>query len=295
MTLQQLRYLVAVADHGTITAAASAVYVAQPALSRAMHALERELNVELFNRAGRSIALTAEGERVVRLARTVLGLVDAMAERRDRDRAAAPLRIVVTPTLSIDLVGELIPAFARHHPDIDVQVIRRDGRETLVDALRAGEAELGLVDLPIDADFTAHHLSDQEVVLASPPGTDLPDPVPVERLDGLPLVVPARGGGRRGELEKLFGAAGARPVLAVETDERVAWVASVLDGKGSLIWYRDHAVRAFGSRAELRSFQPTLSRALGIVHPRRPLTPAAHAFLQAANGAELGSSQTSGY
>lgn len=282
MTLQQLRYLVAVADHGTITAAAASVYVAQPALSRAMHALERELNVQLFNRAGRRIALTAEGDRVVGLARTVLELVDAMAERRDRDqdRPAATLRIVVTPTLSIDLVGELIPAFARHHPDIDVTVIRRDGRERLVDALRAGEAELGLVDLPVDAEFTAHHLSDQEVVLASPPGTDLPDPVPVERLDGLPLVVPARGGGRRGELEQLFGAAGARPVLAVETDERVAWVASVLDGKGSLIWYRHHAVRAFGSRAEVRSFQPCLTRALGIVHPRRPLTPAAHAFLQ---------------
>lgn len=281
MTLQQLRYLVAVADHGTITAAAASVYVAQPALSRAMHALERELNVQLFNRAGRRIALTAEGDRVVGLARTVLGLVDTMAERPepDQDRAAT-LRIVVTPTLSIDLVGELIPAFARHHPDVDVQVIRRDARETLVDALRTGEAELGLVDLPVDAEFTAHHLSDQEVVLASPPGTDLPDPVPVERLDGLPLVVPARGGGRRGELEQLFGAAGARPVLAVETDERVAWVASVLDGKGSLIWYRDHAVRAFGSRAELRSFQPSLTRALGIVHPRRPLTPAAHAFLQ---------------
>lgn len=282
MTLQQLRYLVAVADYGTITAAAAAVYVAQPALSRAMHALERELNVQLLNRTGRGIALTAEGDRVVGMARTVLELVDAMGAPadRDQDRPAATLRIVVTPTLSIDLVGELIPAFARHHPDVDVQVLRRDERETLVEALRAGEAELGMVDLPIDAEFTTHHLSDEEVVLASPPGTDLPDPVPVERLDGLPLVVPARGGGRRGELEQLFGAAGARPVLAVETDERVAWVASVLDGKGSLIWYRHLAVRTFGSRAEVRSFLPSLTRTLGIVHPRRPLTPAAHAFLQ---------------
>ncbi len=284
MTLQQLRYLVAVADYGSITAAAAATYVAQPALSRAIRALERELNVTLFRRTGRGITLTAEGRRVVRLARTALEVVDSMPEggKGAQVRAAAKLRIVSTPTLTIDLVGELIPAFTRYNPDVDVEVIRREAREALVAALRTGAAEIGLVDLPVDEELMTHQLRDREVVLASPPGTDLPDPVPVERLDGLPIVVPARRDGRRRELEEMFTATGVRPTVAVETDERIAWVASVLDGKASLIWYRDIAIRTFGSRATIRSFAPRLSRTLGIVHPRRPLARAARAFINIA-------------
>ncbi|GAA5123454.1 LysR family transcriptional regulator [Haloechinothrix salitolerans] len=259
MTLQQLRYLVAVADYGSITAAAAGTYVAQPALSR-------------------------EGRRMVRLARTALEVIDSMSGggHATHVRTAAKLRIVSTPTLAIDLASELIPAFARYNPDVDVEVIRREARETVVAALRTGAAEIGLVDLPVDEELMTHSLRDREVVLVSPPGTGLPNPVPVERLDGLPMVVPARSGGRRRELEELFTATGVRPTFAVETDERVAWVASVLDGKASLIWYRDIAVRTFGSRVTIRSFTPPLSRTLGIVHPRRPLARAARAFINIA-------------
>lgn len=283
MTLQQLRYLVAVADYGSITAAAAGTYVAQPALSRAMRALERELNVDLFRRTGRGITLTAEGRRMVRLARAALEVIDSMGRGHEAQvRTAAKLRIVSTPTLAIDLVGELIPAFTRYNPNVDVEVIHREAREPLVAALRTGTAEIGLVDLPVDEELMTHSLRDREVVLASPPGTDLPDPVPVERLDGLPMVVPARGEGRRRELEEMFTVTGVRPTFAVETDERVAWVASVLDGTASLIWYRDIAARTFGSRATIRSFAPRLSRTLGIVHPRRPLARAARAFINIA-------------
>ena len=61
MNLQQLRYVVATADAGSMTAAARAVPVAQPALSRAVRALEAELGVELFATRGRSVELTESG------------------------------------------------------------------------------------------------------------------------------------------------------------------------------------------------------------------------------------------
>ncbi|MGW1378755.1 helix-turn-helix domain-containing protein [Streptomyces sp. NPDC002446] len=176
LTIQQLRYLVAVADCRSITAAAAAVYVAQPALSRAVQSLERDLDVELVTRKGRGAELTSE-------------------------------------------------------------LLQRSSREGLVRCLTNGSAELGLVDLPGDQELSSHHLQEREVVLVSPPGSGLPEPLPL------------------------------------------AWVASVLGGHGSLLWYRDMALRTFGSRAEVRSFRPALLRPVGIVHARTALSRPARSFL----------------
>ncbi|MET7711341.1 LysR family transcriptional regulator [Streptomyces sp. NPDC005407] len=280
-TLQQLRYLVAVADCRSITAAASSVYVAQPALSRSIQALEREVGVELLDRGGRGATLTPEGARVVRLARTVLDAVAAIEDigPAHGGRAHAKLIVAATPTLSLDLAADLVPSFAERHPGIEVRLLPHDGREALVRALTDGVAELGLVDLPVGKELSTHHLQDREVVLISPRGSGLPDPMPLRMLGGLRMVLPTPGTGRRTELEAMFGGLGVRPVAVVEADERLAWVTSVLDGRGSLIWYRDMVLRAFGHRVEVRSFTPPLLRAVGIVHPRGPLSRTARAFL----------------
>ncbi|MFJ9848404.1 LysR substrate-binding domain-containing protein [Streptomyces sp. NPDC101150] len=281
LTLQQLRYLVAVADCRSITAAAAAVYVAQPALSRAVQALERDLNVELVTRKGRGVELTPEGARVVRLARTVLAAVDAIEDigASHCGGGREKLCVVATPTLAIDLAADLLPAFTARHPEVDIQLLQHDSREALVQCLANGSAELGLVDLPVDQELSSHHLQEREVVLISPPGSALPDPLPLHRLNGLRLVLPTRGTGRRTELESMFSRLGVRPVAALEVDQRLAWVASVIGGHGSLIWYRDMALRAFGSRAEVRSFTPALLRPVGIVHARNQLSRPARAFL----------------
>ena len=77
MNIQQLRYVVETADRGSMTAAATELFVAQPALSRAVRQLERELDVTIFRRAGRGIALTTRGEAFVARARGVLRSIDA--------------------------------------------------------------------------------------------------------------------------------------------------------------------------------------------------------------------------
>lgn len=277
-TLAQLRYLVAVADSRSITAAAEALFVAQPALSRAVQAMERELGVDLLSRQGRGVELTQEGARVVRLARTVLAAVEAI-EDIGTAAAGATLHVVATPTLTLDLADYLVPAFMERHPGTDVRLHQQDSREALVEALLNGSADLGLVDLPVDGRLAAHHVQEREVVLVSPPDTRLPDPIPLDRLDGLPLVLPTPGTGRRTEFEAMFGRLQVRPVPSLEIDERLAWVTHVAEGHGSLIWYRDLALRAFGKRAQIRSFRPLLLRQIGIVHARQQLSPAARDFI----------------
>ncbi|MER6995555.1 LysR family transcriptional regulator [Streptomyces sp. NPDC000410] len=279
-TLAQLRYLVAVADRRSITGAAASVFVAQSALSRAIQAMERDLGVELLSRRGRGVDLTPAGTRVVRLARTVLDAVEAIDDIGASHKGpCAALHIVTTPTLALDLAADLVPAFIERHPGIDVRLHQRNSREVLVQELADGTAELGLVDLPVDKELSVHHIQEREVVLISPPGSRLPDPVPFRLLDGLPMVLPTPGTGRRTEMEAMFSALGVRPVPTLEVDERLAWVTSVTGGRGSLIWYRDVVLRAFGHRVEVRSFTPPLLRPVGLVHPRHALSRAARAFI----------------
>src|SRR3954454_4615207 len=118
MNLRQLRYVVATADHGTMTAAAQALFVAQPALSRAIRELERELGIELFARAGRGVALTESGEQIVRYARDALRAVDAIEAFSATPSGGRPgeLRVAATSTVEPELTARLLPEVAREQP-----------------------------------------------------------------------------------------------------------------------------------------------------------------------------------
>lgn len=72
MTLQQLRYVLAVADHATITEAAKALFVAQPSLTASIHDLEAELGITVFRRTNKGVSLTPEGDEFLGYARQVL-------------------------------------------------------------------------------------------------------------------------------------------------------------------------------------------------------------------------------
>lgn len=72
MTLQQLRYVTTVAETGTITEAADKLYISQPSLTNAIHELEKEMNIQIFNRTNKGISLSGEGEDFLGYARQVL-------------------------------------------------------------------------------------------------------------------------------------------------------------------------------------------------------------------------------
>lgn len=72
MTLQQLKYVITVAETGTITEAANKLYISQPSLTNAVHELEKEMNIVIFNRTNKGISLSKEGEDFLGYARQVL-------------------------------------------------------------------------------------------------------------------------------------------------------------------------------------------------------------------------------
>lgn len=90
MTLQQLKYLVTVAECKNITAAAEKLYISQPSLSAAIHSLEKEMNVTAFVRSNKGMTVTKEGEELLSFARNLLEQADIMKERFCTDSNRKP-------------------------------------------------------------------------------------------------------------------------------------------------------------------------------------------------------------
>ena len=95
MTLQNLKYVVAVAEHGSFSAAAKALYISQSTLSSAIKELEAELGTQLFLRSNRGIQPTPDGEDFLRYAREIVEQSRAL-ERRYRHRSYEPTRFAVS-------------------------------------------------------------------------------------------------------------------------------------------------------------------------------------------------------
>lgn len=276
LTVRQLRRLVAVADHGSISAAAAALFLAQPALSKSLLELERNIGTRLFDRTNRGTVLSKDGTRAVRLARTILADVHAFEALArdvvDEPAPGGPLRIAATPSLANDLGTHLIPTFLADCPDFPVRLIRSPVRDGLFAAVRDGEADVGVAAMPVPPDLSAHVFATRRLVLVSPAHVDLPDPFGSGDLHGLPLVLPPPGLGRREEIDRFFAAEGVAPVVAMEAEERSAWIACVRAGLGSAFLWHDLHEHLGHPGTVVRELAPPIDGRVAVFH--RPDAPA---------------------
>lgn len=151
MDLRRLAYFVAVVEHGSVTAAAAALHVAQPSLSQSIRALERDMAVELFDRRQRPLALTAAGKALLDPARRVLAdLADARAAVGCVvGLAAGWLDVAVLDALAVD-VAPALAEFRRRHPGVPVRVHGPRDEDDLVRHVVDGRCELGVTYLPVE-------------------------------------------------------------------------------------------------------------------------------------------------
>ncbi len=148
-TLRQLRYLVALADHGHFGRAASSCAVSQPALSQQIADLEARLGVDLVDRRGRGAALTETGVLIVSRARAILSSVkDLTRAAAGTDALIGPMVLGVIPTIAPYLLPAALPAMQAAFPNARF-AIREAVSATLISELRAGTLDLILLALPI--------------------------------------------------------------------------------------------------------------------------------------------------
>lgn len=160
-TLRQLSYLVALYEERHFTKAAKACFISQSALSTSILELETLLDVALIDRAGRKLIFTAAGEEVVRRARKILTdseeLVD-LAKHLSKPLSGM-VRLGVIPTIAPWLLPLAMIEIQQFYPDTKFHLIEL-GTEALLQALEAGDIDVGLMALPWDI----HQFSYQSII-----------------------------------------------------------------------------------------------------------------------------------
>jgi LysR family transcriptional regulator, hydrogen peroxide-inducible genes activator len=172
MTLQELRYLVAVADKGHFVRAAEACHVGQSTLSTQLKKLEDYLGITLFERNKHYLLPTPIGEEIIAQARVALEVMERIRElaRRGQDIMAGALRLGVIPTLGPYLIPHLLPSIRDVFPKLHLY-LREDLTANLVERLHMGKLDALLLALPIhDEGIEAINLFTEPFTVALPAG-----------------------------------------------------------------------------------------------------------------------------
>ena len=145
MDLRSMRYFVAIAEEMNFSRAAQRLNISQSALSRHVQLLEAELQLQLFDRIGRRIALTPSGEELRAGCRTILQDVQALHTRTTglARGIQGVLRVGVTPQTLESLVARVLAIYKERHPDIRVELLE-DGAARLNVRVLAGEIHLAI-------------------------------------------------------------------------------------------------------------------------------------------------------
>jgi DNA-binding transcriptional LysR family regulator len=284
MNERKLQLFLAIADEGSLTAAAARMRVAQPSASQTLQAIEREYGAELFRRVGRRLEPTAAGEALVGPARHAILALRAAADavRSVAALEQGSLHLAALSTLASDPLAELIGSFRLEHMGITIRVDEPEGVATLTKLVRQGSCELALVHLPIAGrDLVSVSLGTQDLVLVFPPGSpDSRTPLSVRSLATTPLVVAPLGTSTRTLLDQLFADAGVEPLIAVETAAREAVIPLVLAGAGAALLPRSAAAEAAHRGAIVREPRPRVRREIGLIHRPDGLSTAGAAFVR---------------
>ncbi len=237
MDLRQLTSLVAIADHGTFSAAARALYTVQSNVSGHIARLERELGVLLVDR--QRGGLTDEGLVVVERARRVLHeLDDISAEMASRgDEVRGDTRLGVIGTTARWLLPQMLTQLAKQHPGVHVTV--HEGNTTnLLPRLLAQQLDATIVHLPVDdPEVSVEPLFAEDLVLLVHTRHHLAahESIALADLAGEPLMLPPVGAALRRAIDRAAANVGVELVAQVEIDGVRLLTSLAFEGFGAAI------------------------------------------------------------
>ena len=290
MTLQQLQYFLAAVEHGSFSAAADSLHLAQPSLSEQIRRLEAELGSPLFARGGRGLELTEAGKLLRPHAeRTVAAADEARASVREVTQlTGGTVSFGTFGNAPSQLLSDLVQDFRNKHPQVRVRLMGLNS-STVADAVRDGRLEAGLISLPIDdTGLEVKPLARDEIVLWSRDPERLREPMSIVRLMERPLILSdARFGWNDPTRRQLLERA-QREGVRLEPEIEVEYIEAALElaarGLGDTIASASVTVgRAFARRLGSVSFDPPLHDTFAFIHRRNAhLSPAVRAFMRVA-------------
>lgn len=202
MDLRQLEYFVAVARLGHFTQSAEALHVGQPALSQAIRRLERELGVELLDRASHPIALTSAGRALLPHAEQVSDAVAAARAEFGLIGGQPGGRVTLGVLAMLGPAEQIVAEFHRAHPTVTL-VLKEGLTRALTEQLLSGQIDVMLATkidpIPRQVDhFTAFV---EPMVAMTPPGWTTKEALPLSDLAGQTIMLPPEGSGVRAIVE----------------------------------------------------------------------------------------------
>lgn len=195
--LKQLRAFCHAARLGTVTRAAEALFLSQPAVSLQLAALEKALGVSLFERLGRRLAMTREGEILYEIARPLVDGIDGFeGEFRHRLKGldAGELNIAAGSSTILYLLPPLVQAFREQHPEVQLKLHNVTGLDGLA-RIRSDEVDLAvgsMLDVPNDIDYAATHSFDPMLIAPLDHPLAEKNPLRLEDLSPYGLILPPK-------------------------------------------------------------------------------------------------------
>lgn len=177
MDLKRLRTFVTVAEQGTVSKAALRLHVSQPSLSRQIGDLQQELGLRLFDRVGRRLVLTSEGEQLLGDCRNLLGYASSLSERAQllRHGDTGVLKVAASPVQIEAVLSTFLHRYAERYPNVQMKLVEAVGPDILV-MLERGEIHLGVLLQAVQADdrhFSSYPVPPVELLAACHPSFQL--------------------------------------------------------------------------------------------------------------------------
>jgi DNA-binding transcriptional LysR family regulator len=266
MDLRHLRTFVTVAEQGTVSKASLRLCVAQPALSRQIHALEDALGVKLFDRVRQRLVLTSAGEQLLGHCRTILGATNSLSERAQvlRGGDSGILRVAATPQTIEGVFSTFLHRHAERYPNVRIKLSEAVGTHQL-EMLERGDIHLAIgFQRAIKADdyaIDSFQLSPIEFLAACPDSLAIGSrrDVDIGHLAPHPLLLLDTSFWVRNTFDAACRLAGVKPTIFIESRTPHALLALAEAGHGVAI---------------VPSVLPTHRyrlRIMRITHQRRPL------------------------
>ncbi|GAA1318882.1 LysR family transcriptional regulator [Streptomyces sanglieri] len=232
MSLRQFEYALAVAEEGSVTAAAELLHVAQPSVSQQIRGLERELGVELFTRTPTGLVPTVVGRAFLREAEAAVSAARRAraTARAGADELVGELVVAVQMGFGTRQLPGALGALRRRFPKLEVTVFEEPSSAELERLCRRGVLGLALMAACERSPADAHHLGDEEFVVVVGAGHRqlAADRVELRELDGEPWVRFDRDSALDGVLLNVLRENGLAPVTAArasQTATAVRWAA----------------------------------------------------------------------
>lgn len=168
MEIQQLRYVVALAQELHFLRASEKVYVTQPTLSQQVKKLEEELGTPLFERSNQFVKLTPAGEKFLPYAVSILDTVrnGMNVIQEDQKEIRGVVHLGVIPTICPYLVPEILPRIRKLEPLLQIQLYE-ETTSVLLEKIKEGKIDMGLLSLPLrDSNFSYQSIGKEPFFIA---------------------------------------------------------------------------------------------------------------------------------